>query len=181
MNKQSITEISHLYLKNIIEPTDIIIDATMGHGFDTVFMAKYAKHVFAFDIQQQALDATNLKIKDEKINNVTTILDSHLNFDQYVKSFQGVIFNLGYLPQGDKTITTKAETTLLTIQKMLIELSSKGFMMLVVYMGHPEGYQEHETISNFMKTLDPKQFKIIKTDLPYQDNYPPYILWITKL
>lgn len=50
----------------------------------------------------------------------------------------GAIFNLGYLPKGDKTIITKAETTLIAIKEILPRLRKGGLLLLVVYYGHEE-------------------------------------------
>ncbi len=180
MSKQSITEISHLYLKHIVNPTDIIIDATMGHGFDTIFLSSLCAKVYAFDIQEDAIASTSNKLKELNIKNVEVTLDSHENYKKYVDKFHGAIFNLGYLPKGDKSITTNAFVTIKTISSMLDHIEPHGFIIIVVYPGHEEGYLESLEINQYLETLNPKQYKILKTELPYQDNKPPYILWITK-
>ncbi len=38
------------------------MDATMGNGHDTLFLAKLAKQVYAFDIQEQALEKTQERL-----------------------------------------------------------------------------------------------------------------------
>ncbi|QWB95737.1 class I SAM-dependent methyltransferase [Mycoplasmatota bacterium] len=180
MKSNSMTSIAHLYLSHLIDKDDIVIDATMGNGYDTLFLAKHAKKVYAFDIQKQALESTSLRLSKHQIDNVDLILDSHENFSTYVDTFQGVIFNLGYLPHGDKSITTKAQSTIKTIAQMLLKLDQHGYMIIVIYPGHPEGASESNEINHFLETLDTKKYKIIKTDLSYQDNLPPYIIWISK-
>ena len=60
-----------------IQSDSIVIDATCGNGFDTLFLAQHVPkgHVSGFDIQQQAIDNTAKKIKSFK--NVSLIHDSH--------------------------------------------------------------------------------------------------------
>ncbi len=180
MRRQSITEISHLYLKHIVENDHVLIDATMGHGNDTIFLSSICSKVYAFDIQEDAVKSTRDKITKLNIDNVDIIKDSHENYLNYVSNYNGVIFNLGYLPKGDKNVTTKSDVTIRTLTSMLNHLNVQGYIVCVVYPGHSEGYTEHQAIWNLLSTLDPKQYKIIRTDLPLQDNMPPYILWITK-
>lgn len=48
-------EMAHDFLREIITDQDTVVDATMGNGHDTLFLAKLAKEVYAFDIQEQAL------------------------------------------------------------------------------------------------------------------------------
>src|SRR5690554_1833928 len=80
---------------------DVAIDMTMGNGKDTVFLADLVKHVFAFDIQQEAHNNTKELLETLHIDNVTCIKDGHENLDLYDFSEVGVIiFNLGYLPRS---------------------------------------------------------------------------------
>ncbi|MBN2299791.1 MAG: class I SAM-dependent methyltransferase [Acholeplasmataceae bacterium] len=181
MKNNLILETSHLLLEKIITPNDVIIDATMGNGNDTLFLAKHSCFVYAFDIQQQALDETRSRLETQQIKNVKLILDSHENFEKYVTDFKGVIFNLGYLPKGNKSITTKKEITLQTISKILPLLKKNGFIQLVIYSGHPEGLIESEAIQLYLSKLNLSLYKILKIELPFQDNNPPYIMMIYKV
>ncbi len=180
MKKMSITEISHLYLKSVVNENDVIIDATVGHGFDTTYLSTLCRLVYAFDIQQEAIDSTSKKLSDNNIKNVELIHDSHEYFDQYLSDFNGAIFNLGYLPKGDKEITTNFKTTIHTIDKMLTFANHPVFIILVIYPGHETGMTESIEIEKYLSSLDPKTHKILKTNLPYQNNKPPYIIWISK-
>ena len=51
-------QISHDFLSEVLDGESIAVDATMGNGNDTVFLASLAKEVYAFDIQEQALQNT---------------------------------------------------------------------------------------------------------------------------
>lgn len=175
-----ICELSHQLIKPYVTKDDIMIDATMGNGFDTLFLALNAKFVYAFDIQEQALNETTKRLDQSKISNVQLIKDSHENMFHYVSEFKGVFFNLGYLPKGDKTVTTDTLTTLKTFDLVLSKLKVNGFMLYVIYPGHEEGLKESHALYDRMKLLDPLIYKTIRIDLPFQDNNPPYILWVIK-
>lgn len=93
------------------------VDMTMGNGFDTVLLAKHCREVWAFDIQEESIIATQEKIKD--FSHVHLLLDSHENIDQYLLSFDIGIFNLGYLPQNNHRITTLLSSTQTALQKAI--------------------------------------------------------------
>jgi len=181
MKKRSIiTRLAHELIKLYVTKDDVVIDATMGHGFDTLFLAGIAKKVYAFDIQESALLSTKEKINPQQQNHIQLIHDSHEHILNYVQSFKGVIFNLGYLPHGDKTITTNKHTTLTTIDSILPYIPYQGFISIVVYPGHEAGYEESLALNDYLKTIDTNTYHILRVDLPYQNNKPPYILMIIK-
>jgi tRNA G37 N-methylase Trm5 len=181
MKKNFILDYAHLLLKKYISLDDIVVDATMGNGNDTIFLSKLCKKVYAFDIQEKAIEETNKKLVENQIKNVELILDNHERINLYVTNYKAIIFNLGYLPNGDKSITTKTDSTLKAIQFTLPNLRVDGFIQLVVYTGHSEGKNESKSLDTFLSQLDVHLYKVIKIELPYQDNYPPYILMIHKV
>jgi hypothetical protein len=176
-----LNDLSHALMSHYIKTTDVVIDATMGNGQDTLHVAKLAKHVYAFDIQEQALIETRRRLQENNIDNVCLILSSHEHFHSYVEHFNYVIFNLGYLPKGDKMITTKAETTLKTLDLMLQYLPVGGYVQLMIYIGHEEGLKESTLLDLYFKRLSLLSYKISRIELPYQDNKPPYIILIQKI
>ena len=110
----------HLLGETII-PGETVVDATAGNGNDTQFLAEHVGengHVFAFDIQQAALDSTAARL-GELNERVTLILDSHDNVEQYVDGqIGGAVFNLGYLPHSeDLSIVTKPDSTIKAIHQ----------------------------------------------------------------
>ncbi len=181
MKNTLLNEMSHLLMRQYVKSSDIVIDATMGNGQDTLYLAKLAQMVYAFDIQNEALIQTKKSLDESHIKNVKLILDSHENILNYVKDFDYVIFNLGYLPKGNKEITTRSLTTLKALDLVLEHLPIGGFVQMMVYLGHEEGIRESKDLDNYFSTLSLTSFKIMKIDLPYQDNFPPYILLVQKL
>jgi len=181
MKKNFIHDYAHLLLKEYIFKDDIVVDATMGNGHDTLFLSRISKKVYAFDIQEKAILETNKKLIANQITNVELILDSHEHINHHVDFYKAVIFNLGYLPNGDKSITTRTESTIHAIKNVLPKIPVDGFIQLVVYMGHDEGKNESKSLDAFLNHLDSDIFKVVKIELPYQDNYPPHILMIHKV
>lgn len=173
------------FAKTLITPYlhshGVYVDFTMGNGYDTLFLAQHTNQtVYAFDIQKQAIDSTQKLLSQHDIKNATLILDSHENFPHYItKSFDVGIFNLGFLPNGDKAITTKKETTLKTISLALEKIKIKGLLLLVLYPGHKEGKEESIAIEAFCSSLSAKDYDVLKYDFINKNN-PPYILAIEK-
>ena len=63
------------------------------------------------------------------------------------------MFNLGYLPGGDKSITTMRETTLPAIEAAISLLGQDGILLIAVYPGHAEGEEEGKMITEYLATL----------------------------
>ena len=181
MKKSLLRDISHMLMKTYIKPNHIAIDMTAGNGYDTALLATYAFHVYAFDVQDEAIKQTQTRLHEENISNVTLIKDSHENFLSYVSSYQYVVFNLGYLPKGDKSLTTTSITTVKTLDLALKHLSEDGFIQLMIYIGHKEGLKESEAIKYYVSNLNTQDYKVLRIDLPYQENNPPYIFLIHKI
>lgn len=166
-----------------IKPDSILVDFTMGNGNDTVFMSKLAPEgkVYAFDIQPEALTNTRQKLLDNRCpENTELILSSHSNVDQYVKEpISAGMFNLGYKPGGDKSITTKLGTTMEAIKKALSLLVPGGILIVVIYPGHPEGEKEGQSIEAFGKSLDRFAYNVLLYRL-LNHSQSPYILAFEK-
>lgn len=151
---KSILNRAKLICEKAIKKGDITVDATCGNGFDTLFLAKLSKKVFAFDIQKNAIENTRKLLIKNNCTNVDLINDSHDKIDiylnDYIKKISLVMFNLGYLPGGDKSITTCHLTTLSAIKKSLTLLNNKGLILIVCYP-HKEGIKESNLIIKYVK------------------------------
>ena len=134
------------------------VDFTMGNGHDTLWLSREIGQdgrVWAFDIQEQALRSTaDLLRRENAPDNVTLIHDSHANVLSYVKEPICVgVFNLGYLPGGDKSVTTLRPSTLEAVKGGLELLDSDGALLIAVYPGHEEGTKEGEMLQEYLSTL----------------------------
>lgn len=156
---------------------DIAIDFTMGNGHDTLFLSTVANKVYSFDIQPAALENTRKLLKDQ--DNIKLILESHEDFDLYVDNFDVGIFNFGYLPNGDHTITTKADCSLRAIKKAVQCLNHQGSLFLVVYIGHEEGKKESLVIEEYVSQLDHISYNVALFKMMNKLS-APYVIQIEK-
>lgn len=144
-----------LKCERFIKKGDITVDATCGNGNDTLMLSKLSKKVFAFDIQKEAIENTRKLLISNNVNNVTLINSSHEFMDKLLNDYKNkislVLFNLGYLPNGNKDITTKANTTLNAIKSSFKLLNKKGIILVVCYP-HEEGKKESKEIINYLGT-----------------------------
>lgn len=170
----------HNKLKEILTLEDITIDATMGNGFDTLFLAQHSKFVYSFDIQKQALQNTKSLCDDNNISNVSLILDGHQNINNYIKKpVKAVTFNLGYLPGGDKSVKTVLDSTMSALKQSINSLDKKGLIAITVYIGHEGGQAESDALLTYLKTLDKSHFMVLKYEFFNRTN-APYVLLIEK-
>ena len=132
--------LSHEYIKKVLGEGDIAIDATCGNGHDTELLCSTvgdSGHVYAFDVQKQAIDATKERVKD--FNNVTLILDGHEKMEGYISGdVSAIMFNFGYLPGG--------------------------LMSLCIYSGGDTGFEEKNSLLSFVTGLDPKNYLTIVSE-----------------
>jgi predicted methyltransferase len=177
--------ISHDLVARVVKPGDIVVDATMGNGNDTVFLARLVGdtgRVYAFDIQKCALDNTKKKLEAEGLAaRVEQIHDGHQNIAKYVTpGIKAVMFNLGYLPKGDHSIGTKAETTIEAIKSSMKLLCVGGIIMIVIYYGGDSGFEEKEAVLEYVKTIDYRQYSVLVHNFVNQVNCPPIAVCIEK-
>lgn len=170
----------HNKLKEILSKEDITIDATMGNGYDTLFLASHSKHVFAFDVQEVAITNTKKLCETKNLSNISYILDGHEHIHLYVKeSVKAVTFNLGYLPGANKEIKTQVDTTLSALIQALNLIDINGIIAVTVYIGHDGGMKESNAVLEFLKTLDKSHFMVLKYEFFNRKN-APYVLLIEK-
>ncbi len=159
-----ITQAAHHFIAEGLSDTAFAIDATAGNGHDTVFLARHAGTVWAMDCQETALEKTRARLAAHGLHARLIHLD-HRGLGAFLEKknpppIDAVMFNLGYLPGGDKTIITEAESTLSAISALLTRLSPSGRMTILSYRGHPGGKEEASAIARFLADLDPKKYTI---------------------
>ncbi len=153
-------------LRAHLKEGDRCVDATMGNGHDTLFLAGLvgdSGRVYAFDIQPQALEHTLEGLRKENMEQrVSLFLSGHQQMDRFVKEkVDAVMFNLGWLPGGDKGITTLWETTREAVWKGLSLLKPMGVMTICVYPGHAEGNRERESLPALLSALPTREFNVL--------------------
>ncbi|MCM3400148.1 class I SAM-dependent methyltransferase [Oceanobacillus profundus] len=185
---KGILNYAHYLLEETIQSGEKVIDATCGNGNDTLFFSKLVGengHVYAFDIQDQAIANTRKVLINNNCSNVSLIHDSHERILDYFpkdknEEIAGAIFNLGYLPRSDKTVITTPDSTVTAVDAILNRLKKDGLVVLVVYHGHEGGKEEKEGLLKYLLQLDQKQFNVLRYGFINQKNDPPFILAIQK-
>lgn len=186
---EHVLDYSKTLVRKVTGEGDIAIDCTMGNGHDTLFLAKLVGpkgKVYSFDIQAQALSNTRQLLQTEKIEHVELLLTGHEKLLDYIpKSEWGKIssamFNLGYLPKGDKSIITTGETTIQALKALLQILKPRGIIVLVIYSGHPGGTEEMLAVMDYVKALDQKQVQVLQYRFINQTNHAPFIIALEKI
>lgn len=178
-------DFSHLVLENLIKPGQTVIDATAGNGNDTLFLARKVGingKVYAFDIQNQAIEKTREVLEDKHcLERVSLIQDSHENLREYIKEpINGIIFNLGYLPGGDKSITTAAASTIRCLEQSIDILTSGGVLAIVVYPGHSGGDREAAEVEAFLAKLPSPPWYVLSWKRVNAADKAPYLLLAQK-
>lgn len=161
------------------------VDATAGNGHDTVFLASLVGNsgkVWAFDIQKEAIRNTEERLRKTNLRRrVNLIQEGHEKMAKHVDGPVGAImFNLGYLPGGEHSITTQPATTIAAVRSGLNLLRSGGIITIVVYTGHPGGEVESAQLNGFCSTLPQENYQVLIYNFINQHNYPPYLLAIEK-
>lgn len=157
------------------------IDATCGNGWDTIWLAERCTEVYAFDVQERAVLKTRSLAMEKGLSNIKVIHAGHENMTEYVREKAGLImFNLGYLPGGDKEITTESPTTLKALDAALGLLAKDGLICVIMYWGHPKGAEERKAVMDWASHLDKSLYHCVHTDMINQPNCPPEILFVTK-
>ncbi len=165
----TLTQLAHDAVSKVLQSGDIAIDFTAGNGWDTLFLARSVGptgHVYAFDIQSAALQSTQqLLIQHAVYSCVTLENSSHAEWiDRVPKEHrtrvQAAMMNLGYLPTGDKSITTQTSSTVAAIQSLLDWLQPSGMLSIIAYTGHPGGRAESDAVREVLAALDSKSYQV---------------------
>lgn len=173
----NISDLSHHIIASYLENKNIAIDATLGNGYDTDFLCEKFDKVYSFDIQKEPCDNYSLQEKD----NVILINDSHHNFLEYVdEKVDCIMYNLGFLPGGNKEITTLHKTSLESIKCGLKILKSGGIMTICIYRGHNEGKLEESCILSFLKDLNKTEYGVMLHSYLNRDIKAPMLAVIEK-
>ncbi|WP_261810411.1 tRNA (mnm(5)s(2)U34)-methyltransferase [Levilactobacillus humaensis] len=187
MNLPNALAYSHTLLGECVGPGDTVVDATVGNGHDTLFLANQVGptgHVIGFDVQDAALSATQTQLT---LTGLGAQVDLHATGHEHVGDYlddptqiAGAVFNLGYLPGGDKSVVTQATTTLTAVKALLQHLRRGGRIILVVYSGHPGGMDERHAVVDFCQNLPQKTYQVLQYGFINQIHHPPFLLAIER-
>lgn len=189
MKMERILPFAKNLLQKAVKAGDIVVDATLGNGHDTVFLADLVGEngrVYGFDVQKEAINTTNDRLNGLGLSEIVTLFHcGHENILKKIPSVHhglvtGAIFNLGYLPGSDKTVVTRPETTISAIDQLLRIMAPEGIIVVVIYHGHQEGQTERDFLLQFCRQLDQKSAHVLQYQFINQQNNPPFIVAIEK-
>jgi tRNA1(Val) A37 N6-methylase TrmN6 len=190
MKRISLVEAAHNLLKVLLQPGDIAIDATVGNGHDTVFLAEQvgpSGQVYGFDIQLPAIESTQEKFRQAPLSDCLTLFHtSHADMADKIPAHlhgkvNAIMFNLGYLPGGDKNVITLTESTLIALTIASRLLAENGIITLLAYPGHQGGDVETDQVQNWCEQLDTEQFEVSKFYGTEHKDSAPRLFVIRKL
>lgn len=169
MSLQGIVHIAQQTMQRFLKPGDIAVDATVGAGYDTRFLAKAVGpegHVYGFDVQTEALDrARETLSKTGLMDRVTLFNAGHETMAHRLPpethgAIKAVSFNLGYLPASDSAVTTLADTSLTAIEAAMALLHRRGVISIAIYSGHPQGHIEQQRLKAWAAGVPYDEFRI---------------------
>ncbi len=176
-------KLSHEHMRAHIKPGSTVVDATAGKGRDTLLLSELVGedgHVYAFDIQQEAIAATQKLLDENGKTNVTLLLENHDKMQSYVTRADAVVFNFGFLPGGDHRIFSQSESSINAIKAALSVIAEDGFVSLCIYYGGDTGFEERDSILAFLESLDQKQYTVMLQSFLNRQNCPPLFAIIEK-
>jgi predicted methyltransferase len=166
LNNGSLLELAHKLVGEQLQAGDTVLDATLGNGHDALFLARCVGsegELLGFDIQQDALDVTRGRLDEAGIDPCSYKLfcESHSDMTRHVSTrVRAIMFNLGYLPGGNKEIITQKNSTIEAISSALALLSPGGILTVMCYPGHPGGAEEADLVISYLDELDTHEYLV---------------------
>ncbi|MFP4561393.1 MAG: class I SAM-dependent methyltransferase [Thiohalorhabdus sp.] len=161
------------------------VDATVGNGHDTLFLAREVGplgRVDGVDSQAAALSAARRRL--EAAGALDPVRLHHGGHEHLLGLLpegargrvRAILFNLGFLPGGDKAVITRTGTTLAALEAGAALLAPGGRIVLVAYPGHPGGAEECEAVMHWAGSRRPEGMALLELDPPDQGKAAPRLL-----
>jgi SAM-dependent methyltransferase len=175
VSEKRLTVAAHEWLAEALFDGAFAVDATVGNGYDTLFLAHRVGpngSVLGFDIQKPALAGAHELLRfTGKADRVKLVHECHSRIGGYLeRDIDAAMFNLGYLPRGSHTLITRPETTVSALQSILTRLKRGGRITLLAYRGHQGGPEEYSRLREFLFSLSMAEYTVDelvgKTDMP---------------
>jgi SAM-dependent methyltransferase len=179
------TALSHLFLRERVRAGDRVVDATCGNGHDTLFLAELVGStgmVWGFDIQESAITATAALLESAGCREqVELIHGGHEQLSSFVSGpVDAVVFNLGYLPGGDKGCVTRPWETVAALIQATSLLAPGGRICISLYTGHPGAPEEAEAVEAWAGELLPREFHVWCSRQLNRSPTAPYVILVEK-
>lgn len=164
MQKINHLHLAHALWKQVVKPSDWVIDATCGNGKDTLILASLTPQggVIALDIQESAITKAKDNLPTETTSQVLFYQQSHAAFppQAMAQPISLIVYNLGYLPGGDKTLTTSVSSTVQSLNAAMELIAKGGLISITCYPGHPEGKKEQSVLLEKAQQLCPEIWNV---------------------
>lgn len=188
MNQQGLfgaVPLVHHFLKERLKPGDRGVDATCGNGLDTLYMAELVGsdgRIWAFDLQEAAIQSTRGRLEENGFcSRVTLVHGGHEFMAELVdEQVMAVVFNLGYLPTGDREIKTSAATTVAALDAAKSLLLPCGLILVAVYTGHDGGGEEWGAVRGWCESLNPHQFNVWQSRQLNRSDRAPFLVVVER-
>lgn len=183
--------IAHQWMSQVVQHGDTVLDGTVGNGHDTLFLARLVGttgKVVGVDIQPEALTQaqTHIQAAAEKegvpyLERLQLVQCCHSQLIQHHNTaIRGAMFNLGYLPSGNKGIITQIESTLPALEAALSLLLPLGLLTIVCYPGHAGGEVEADGVEEWARHLDSAHYSVLRVTPHNPRTQSPYLIGIQK-
>ena len=189
MKRQPLTSKAQDLIKEVVLPGDMVIDATLGNGHDTLFLAHLVGPqgaVYGFDIQQTALTKTLEQLRNNGLETRVRLFNQgHECMEETLEpdlkgGIRAIMFNLGYLPGGDKQLTTMQATTRKALESCKSLLAPGGRITIIAYTGHPGGAEEANEVAQWTTSLDASEWLCHSVHPDSNLNNPPRLYCCEK-
>jgi hypothetical protein len=186
----SLLQQAHAILQTQLNNGDIAIDATAGNGHDSLFLVQQVMPdglVYCFDIQQAAIAATHNRLFTADLRQFALLIQhSHAQMSEDIApehhgKIKAIMFNLGYLPHGDKTLITQTDSTLLALNAAAELLAPEGIISILAYPGHQGGDMETLQVANWCYQLNPENFSVQLINSAEHKDSAPRLFIVQKL
>lgn len=172
-------------MERFLSPGDRAVDATCGNGHDTLLLARLVGpegRVWAFDIQEKALEATRTRLEQAGLaEQVDLLLAGHETMADHIPSpVNGMLFNLGYLPGGDRNLITRTETTRTALEQALSLLLPGGVLAVTAYPGHEGGNDEETMLMEWAAALPQRSFHVWSMEQPNTPADAPHLVLVQR-
>ena len=173
------------FLAAVLPNARCVVDATAGNGNDTLFLCQQTPadcRVVAVDIQLAAIQsATELITRHGYQDKVRWVHVDHAHLTEHVDGpIDAAVFNLGYLPGQDHSVTTNPASLGPALQGLLDLLAPGGRLTLVAYPGHGPGQAEIKFLETTLSQYPQQQFVVTRLHFINQCNNPAILYTIGK-
>jgi SAM-dependent methyltransferase len=190
VNPYNPVAVAHRFIRSLIREGDLCIDATVGNGHDTIFLADLVGEkgkVLGFDVQSSAIESTRAAlVKNQLSDRVKLFEQGHETLGAELSEggkgcLKLVVFNLGYLPGSDKSVVTQSGSTQQALEQGLANLQADGAISVIVYRGHAGGNEEYAAVEAWIDQLSVDSYFCLRYERwTHQRGLTPVFFWIQR-